>query len=180
MREGDGSLVGIGEGVEIGADEFVKLIGAVDHQDFIDTHGSIRQCSCLIETKDVDAGEHFDGIEVLHKGVLPGQGDDRTGKGDGSEEVHAGRNHTDHTCGHGLDSICGDVPGRSSDRGVAVIQPLRPEGQSSERNDDDADDLDDGIEGTDEFRFRFADFLGLGLDTGDIVVFSDEVGLQGG
>lgn len=178
LGEGDRGLVGLLEGVEIGAHQGRKVLLGIDDQDLVDPHRPVGQGPGLVQAQDVDPGEHLDAVEVLDQGLLLPEVDDTGGQGDGGQKIHSRGNHADHASGGVLHGLGGDVPGLGE--ALGGLKPLGAEGSDPEGNDDDRDHADQEVEGAEQFGLWFAIDFGSRLDGGGVVVFPDLVGLEGG
>ena len=179
LGKGDGGLVGFLESVEIGTDQLVEIEAGIGHEDLVHFHRAVRQRSGLVQTKDIDSGEHFDAIEILDKRLFLCEVDDARRQGDGSQKIHAGWNHADDAAGRIFHGLGGDVPIVGEQTGLAGLEPLGAKSSDSQRNDDDGNDFDQHVERIEKLGFRLGIFLCLGLNAGGVIVVSDFFGANG-
>ena len=167
--EGDGRLIVVVEGGEHAAHDFLEGVvdEVVEDHDVVDGHASVGDGAGLIEAEHVDAGEHFQGIEVLDERLLFGEAHDADRHGEGGEQEKAGGDHADDDGARELDG--------EAEVGAGCL-PVDEEHGGGDEGNENADDADEEADGVHDLRARFFVLARLGGEGVEVRRLADFVG----
>ena len=164
--QGDRGLVVVLESGKHRTDDlFHGVFGiVVEHGELFHLHFAVGDRARLIQTENVHAGEHFQGIHIVDERMVLGQTDDAQGHGDGDQKKHP---RGDHAYDHGTSRLNGFGQFRQR---FGTVDPEDADGDEQHQRRDDADEEVGGIS---YFRVRPLVFFGLGREAVDVCFPSD-------
>lgn len=153
--QGDGGLVVVVKGGEHAAhDLFDGIVHKVvqDHH-VVHRHPAVRDGARLVQAQHVDAGKHFQRIQVLYERLLFGEPHDADRHGKRSEQQQSRRDHAD-------DDRARELDGHAHVRTRRL--PVHIEHRRGDKGDKDADDADEQPDGVHDLRARLFILFRLG------------------